>query len=302
MNLSWVQNPLFTLSGWLIGVAGLIAAFYYGIKGKSKKELSYMIVQSEQLITSGKKRVPKLHLLFENKEIYDITVTTCTIWNTGTQTINRSDIVSGNAFKIYPSDKSRILDIQILATNRETNKFEIERVEDKIAVLNFDYIDPKQGATIQIVHEGSAISFDCEIKGGTFKEKENPNLHKQKSSLYYMTTAKFWRRYVGMMTILLIAIGVMFWIDNLQSKGVFPSSHITTIDPLFFDIVMFFIMAGLYLVVICLAAVTTYAEKLLTLPQGLRQPFLKKEEPVESHSNKNTQKDSSKHFRIKAKH
>lgn len=47
MNLSWVQNPLFTLSGWLIGVAGLIAAFYYGIKGKSKKELSYMIVQSE---------------------------------------------------------------------------------------------------------------------------------------------------------------------------------------------------------------------------------------------------------------
>ena len=38
MNLSWVQNPLFTLSGWLIGVAGLIAAFYYGIKGKSKKE------------------------------------------------------------------------------------------------------------------------------------------------------------------------------------------------------------------------------------------------------------------------
>lgn len=54
MDLSWVQNPWFTLSGWLIGVVGLIAAFYYGIKGKSKKELSYMIVQSEKLITSGK--------------------------------------------------------------------------------------------------------------------------------------------------------------------------------------------------------------------------------------------------------
>ena len=146
------------------------------------------------------------------------------------------------------------------------------------------------------------LKYLYEIKGGTFKEKENPNLHKQKNSLYYMTTAKFWRRYVGLMTILLIAIGVMFWIDSSQSKGVFPSSHITTIDPLFMDIVMFFIVAGLYLVAICLAAVTTYAEKLLTLPQGLRQPFLKKEKPVESHSNKNTQKDSSKRFRIKAKH
>ena len=302
MNLSWVQNPLFTLSGWLIGVAGLIAAFYYGIKGKSKKELSYMIVQSEQLITSGKKRVPKLHLLFENKEIYDITVTTCTIWNTGTQTINRSDIVSGNALKIYPIEGSRILDIQILATNRKTNKFEIEKVEDAVAILNFDYIDPKQGATVQIVHEGCTISFDCEIKGGAFKEKENPNLYKQKSTLYYMTTAKFWRIYVGMMTILLLAVGVMFEIDNLQSKGILPARHTTPIDPLFMDIVMFLTMAGLYLAVICLAAITTYAEKLLTLPQGLRPHFLKKEEPVESHSNKNTQKDSSKHFRIKAKH
>ena len=41
MNLSWVQNPLFTLSGWLIGVAGLIAAFYYGIKGKAKRAFLY---------------------------------------------------------------------------------------------------------------------------------------------------------------------------------------------------------------------------------------------------------------------
>lgn len=300
MDLSWVQNPLFTLSGWLIGAAGLIAAFYYGIKGKSKKELSYMIVQSEELITCGKKRVPKLHLLFENKEIYDITVTTCTIWNTGTQTINRSDIVSGNALKIYPIEGSRILDIQILATNRKTNKFEIEKVEDAVAILNFDYIDPKQGATVQIVHEGCSISFDCEIKGGAFKEKENPNLYKQKSTLYYMTTAKFWRIYVGMMTILLLAAGVMFEIDNLQSKGILPARHTTPIDPLFMDIVMFLTMAGLYLAVICLAAITTYAEKLLTLPQGLRQPFFEKKESIESH--RNIQKDSLKHFRIKAKH
>ena len=300
MDLSWVQNPWFTLSGWLIGVVGLIAAFYYGIKGKSKKELSYMIVQSEKLITSGKKRVPKLHLLFESKGIYDITVTTCTIWNTGTQTINQSDIVSGNAIKICPIEGSRILDVQILATNRETNKFEIKKVEDAVAILNFDYIDPKQGATVQIVHEGCAISFDCEIKGGAFKEKENPNLYKQKSTLYYMTTAKFWRRYVGMMTILLLAIGVVFEIDNLQSKGILPARHTTPIDPLFMDIVMFLTMAGLYLAVICLAAITTYAEKLLTLPQGLRQPFFEKKESIESH--KNIQKDSLKHFRIKAKH
>lgn len=300
MDLSWVQNPWFTLSGWLIGVVGLIAAFYYGIKGKSKKELSYMIVQSEKLITSGKKRVPKLHLLFESKEIYDITVTTCTIWNTGTQTINQSDIVSGNAIKICPIEGSRILDVQILATNRETNKFEIEKVEDAVAILNFDYIDPKQGATVQIVHEGCAISFDCEIKGGAFKEKENPNLYKQKSTLYYMTTAKFWRRYVGMMTILLLAIGVMFELDSLQGKGILPARHVTPIDPLFIDIVMFLTMAGLYLVVICLAAITTYAEKLLTLPQGLRQPFGEKKESIDSH--RPIQKDFLKHFRIKAKH
>lgn len=43
MNLDFVQNPWFTLSGWIIGAISLAAAFYYGVKGKAKKELSYLL-------------------------------------------------------------------------------------------------------------------------------------------------------------------------------------------------------------------------------------------------------------------
>ena len=78
MNLDFVQNPWFTLSGWIIGAISLAAAFYYGVKGKAKKELSYLFVKSERLISNGEKKVPKLHLLFGDKEINDITITTCT--------------------------------------------------------------------------------------------------------------------------------------------------------------------------------------------------------------------------------
>ena len=74
MNLDFVQNPWFTLSGWIIGAISLAAAFYYGVKGKAKKELSYLFVKSERLISNGEKKVPKLHLLFGDKEINDITI------------------------------------------------------------------------------------------------------------------------------------------------------------------------------------------------------------------------------------
>ena len=49
MNLDFVQNPWFTLSGWIIGAISLAAAFYYGVKGKAKKELSYLFVNQKDL-------------------------------------------------------------------------------------------------------------------------------------------------------------------------------------------------------------------------------------------------------------
>ena len=68
MNLDFVQNPWFSLSGWIIGAISLAAAFYYGVKGKAKKELSYLFVKSERLISMEKRKFQNYIYFLEIKK------------------------------------------------------------------------------------------------------------------------------------------------------------------------------------------------------------------------------------------
>lgn len=169
MNLDWVQNPWFTLTGWIFGLVGLVVGIYFGVKGNHKKQLTCTIVKCDHLISKGRKIIPKLRLFFEDKEIEDIAITSCVIWNTGTETIDGSDVVSENTIKITAEDNCRILDARILATNKTTNNFRLMELSDSAFEVKFDYVDKNQGAKIQIVHEGKSVAFRCEIKGGNFK-------------------------------------------------------------------------------------------------------------------------------------
>lgn len=79
MNLDWVQNPWFTLTGWIFGLVGLVVGIYFGVKGNHKKQLTCTIVKCDHLISKGRKIIPKLRLFFEDKEIEDIAITSCVI-------------------------------------------------------------------------------------------------------------------------------------------------------------------------------------------------------------------------------
>lgn len=175
MNLDWVQNPWVTLTGWILGFLGVAIGIYYGVKGNRKKRLTCAIIQCNHLISKGRKFVSKLHLFFENEEIKDITVTTCVIWNTGTETINNTDIVPEHLIKIIPEKNCRILDARIVAINKATNDFCLNKNSEGEFELKFEYVDKNQGVTIEIVHEGNAVSFGCEIKGGTFTVSGRPD-------------------------------------------------------------------------------------------------------------------------------
>lgn len=175
MNLDWVQNPWVTLTGWILGFLGVAIGIYYGVKGNRSKRLTCAIIRCNHLISKGRKFIPKLHLFFENEEIEDITVTTCVIWNTGTETISNTDIVPEHLIKIIPEKNCRILDARIIAINKTTNAFCLDKNSEGEFELKFEYVDKNQGVKIEIVHEGTAVSFECEIKGGKFTISGRPN-------------------------------------------------------------------------------------------------------------------------------
>jgi hypothetical protein len=86
-------------------------------------------------------------------------------WNDGQDTIDRRDIETANHIRIVPSEGGKLLDARILASNNQSSRFAVELIGDgDCAYMDFDYLDPKQGAVMQIVHTGKS-SRDIQVIG-----------------------------------------------------------------------------------------------------------------------------------------
>jgi hypothetical protein len=75
------------------------------------------------------------------------------LWNSGSQTFRKADLVSSDPLRLELSS-GRILAARITAVTRAVNGFSVLAQESSppMALINFDYLDPGDGATIELVH------------------------------------------------------------------------------------------------------------------------------------------------------
>ena len=169
MNLEeLMDNPYAWLILSVCTVFSVIYAIYAGVKGKEKKEISY-IVNTHEIVQAGKNMIPEFQISYRGQTIDDLTVTRFAIWNSGNRLLNSNDIVDTKPLSITSNDDGPdILDASIIKRSEESNKFTIDKKSAHCAELQFDYIDKQDGIIVQILHTGSAknISLSTLIKGG----------------------------------------------------------------------------------------------------------------------------------------
>lgn len=169
MNLEQLMdNPYAWLILSVCTVLSVIYAIYAGVKGKEKKEISY-IVNTYEIVHAGKNMIPEVQISYCGQTIDDLAVTRFAIWNSGNRLLNSNDIVDTKPLSITSNDDgSDILDASIIKRSEESNKFTIDKKSAHCAELQFDYIDKQEGIIVQILHTGSAknISLSTLIKGG----------------------------------------------------------------------------------------------------------------------------------------
>lgn len=169
MNLEELMgNPYAWLILSVCTVFSVIYAIYAGVKGKEKKEISY-IVNTHEIVQAGKNMIPEFQISYRGQTIDDLTVTRFAIWNSGNRLLNSNDIVDTKPLSITSNDDGPdILDASIIKRSEESNKFTIDKKSAHCAELQFDYIDKQDGIIVQILHTGSAknISLSTLIKGG----------------------------------------------------------------------------------------------------------------------------------------
>lgn len=169
--MTWLQelldNTLFQAFLAIIGIVGFVYGFILQRINKEKKELSY-VKKSNALIRGKKSKYEKLSIVYAGQQIESVCVSNIVLWSSGNRTLSSSDLVETKEVTVTAADNNVILDVEIVSTSEETNKFSIIKVDDHCVKVIFDYVDPKDGLAIQIIHTGmeDSISLSCKIKGG----------------------------------------------------------------------------------------------------------------------------------------
>ena len=165
---SLMTNPY----AWAFLGACTIFSVVFGIwqwyKSKRKKELS-CYKNSYTIVKGGKSLLPDLELKYKNEPIQELVITKYAIWNSGNEVLQREDIVEIKPLQVSCNgEDTRILDVKILQESDETNQFVVVDMDKQHARINFDYVAPKDGIVIQIMHTGESqdVMVECKIKGG----------------------------------------------------------------------------------------------------------------------------------------
>lgn len=156
----------------VIGVAGIVLGFitsyiFYRIQ-KRRRELCWSI-DSTSLIKGYSSLFEKLDIQYDGQKIENLTVSKIVLWNNGNETIDGKDLAVPPY--IFPRDETntKVLDAKIIKTSTIGNGLEIHNKPDNpMLVLWFDYLDPQQGAVIQVIHTGVSILpllVNGEVKG-----------------------------------------------------------------------------------------------------------------------------------------
>jgi len=111
-----------------------------------------------RLIGSDEAILPAdVEIRFRGQPVERLTKTYLVFWNAGTATIRGSDVVADDPLRCEFSEQARVLEVSLVKNTRSANKFVamIDANRPNCALLNLDYLDPQDGATIEILHTDS---------------------------------------------------------------------------------------------------------------------------------------------------
>lgn len=172
-----MQNVLKYLeANWIgvgLGVIALLYALYEGTKRRGPR-LAYqhfgqrLIGESADLLPDG------LEVTYEGSTVRNLSLTRIVIWNAGRSPLRNSDIPQADPLKISFSDDSKILRAHISQITREVNGFliDIEQTYKNSIDVEFDFIDPDDGALISVWH--TSKKTDAKLSGTVIGQKSGP--------------------------------------------------------------------------------------------------------------------------------
>lgn len=158
------ENPWLNVVFILLTLASIILSFIFYFRSKKLKKPTYAI-HNYNLIKESVQKIETVTILYQDKKIENLSVAKIAIWNSGKDTINRTDVAINDKLRIEIKDDHTILESKIIFEKNPANGFKIIKIEKPNTIeIDFDYFDYNEGVIINLYHTASE-SNQIEVKG-----------------------------------------------------------------------------------------------------------------------------------------
>jgi hypothetical protein len=159
---SWIArinaHPYFHMSGWLVGLIGLIATIYFYFAALEKPELTYYVRPDRTaLVAVGD--TPDLLISYKGRTLSSsVSAAQITIWNAGKRPIRREDVLT--PFVISMGENHPILTAKVVAVTSPVLDFRVDDSLSAKGLLKLDWrvLEHNDAAQIQVIYEGDTAS------------------------------------------------------------------------------------------------------------------------------------------------
>jgi hypothetical protein len=248
----------------MLGLAGTVASIALAVVlyklGKPRRLLAYA-TRTFRVISDRRIKLARLEVLYNTYPVDSLSVTRIAMWNAGNESLRRADIPKTDPPVIYARDEITLFEGTVIESVAANNVSLIPVFKPITGyAVDFEFLDPGDGAVFSIVHAGSKIKdirVNGEIIGGrvrrtvahgerpeaqdrdTLKQKETPQSgRKQIRQAALPMVGLCW--IVGLIAIflshlreglLLIMVGTLVpgWLLFL-SRRVYPPIRLKTFD------------------------------------------------------------------------
>lgn len=199
--MKFLQNSWVIFITTTFTIIGIPLTIYTYFKSKKEKSLKFEI-KSNNIFKNFESIIENVKVTCENKNISTLTITKVLMWCNGKETIYDTDIATQMPLIIKTREDKDILEAKVISSNNLANNVHLEKLENNLYKINFEFLDNKDGFIIQVVHTGSNsndIIVDGKIKG--IEKNIGNNFFKKKGILEKVFEHKFTLTFLGVFII-----------------------------------------------------------------------------------------------------
>lgn len=241
--IKFLQNNLTIFLTTTFTIIGLPLSIYLYFKSKKEKSLKFEI-KSNNIFKNFESIIENVKVTCEDKNISTLTITKILMWCNGKETIYDTDIATQMPLIIKTREDKDILEAKVISSNNLANNVHLEKLENNLYKINFEFLDNKDGFIIQVVHTGNNsndIIVDGKIKG--IKKNIGNKLLKKKGVLEKIYKNKYVENFLILLMGLMLFLIIIFFIIYLFRYTydlVFRREKLVVMNHILFIVCLFF--------------------------------------------------------------